>query len=488
MRTRLPLSARILFWFFLNFLLLAAVIVIIFNAQFHFDLNWLLTYSGRERVDALRDLVAGELNTSEPDDWGQVIDRYSAAYHVRLTLYDDQGDYLIGSLKELPDDLHSRFWPTPPPHPAITPAPAGVGSHQSQKPQGRRPSWRGRTLVRTTHPTHYWLFVALRLDNDMIGEPMHAVLIADDSSFHMGGLIVNLTPWLRLGLGAIAFSVLFWFPLLYGITRSIRKMTQATGRIAEGQFDVRVSLRRRDELGILAESINQMAARLDGLAKGQKRFLGDVAHELCSPLARLQMSLGIIEQRAGPEQLPYAKSAGEKAGQIASLVNTLLAFSKASFGPPVLHIQSVNIREAAEKAVKAETEDDGQIRIDISERLAVLTDPELLIRALVNLIRNAIRHAPGSETITISASAAGDTVVISVADNGPGVPDGELTKIFDAFHRLDVSRARETGGVGLGLTIVKTCVESCGGTVVARNRQPHGLEVLIHLPHGHLPC
>lgn len=486
MRARLPLSSKILFWFFLNFVLLAAVVVVLFNAQFHFDLNWLLDYGGREHVDRLRDLVAGELNTSDPDDWSKVLERYSDAYHLRLTLYDDQGKYLVGPLKELPADLHERFWPSPPPRPALTPAKSGTAvARPSPRPAGRRPWWRGRayrTLVRTTHPSHYWLFLTMRLDSDMIGGPMHAVLVADDSSFHMGGLIVDLTPWLRLGCGAVAFSVLFWFPLLHGITRSIRKMMHATGRIAEGQFDVRVSLRRRDELGALAESINQMAARLDGLVKGQKRFLGDVAHELCSPLARLQMALGIIEQHAGPEQLPYAKSAAEKAAQIASLVNTLLDFSKATFGPPALHLQSVDLREAAEKAVQSETAEPGQIHVDIPEGLAAFADPELLVRALANLVRNAVRYAPGSEAITLSASADGDTVAIRVADDGPGVPEEELAKIFDAFHRMDASRTRETGGAGLGLAIVKTCVESCGGTVVARNRQPHGLEVAIHFP------
>ncbi len=168
--------------------------------------------------------------------------------------------------------------------------------------------------------------------------PVRGTLVIDDPSFTIGGLIVNLGPWWKLGLGALAFTILFWFPLLWGITRTVGRMTQATQRIAEGRFDIRVGTRRRDELGVLADSINQMAARLDGFVKGQKRFLGDVAHELCSPLARLQMALGIIEQNSNEKQLTYAKTATEKAGQISTLVNALLDFSKASFEAQSVHL------------------------------------------------------------------------------------------------------------------------------------------------------
>ena len=116
------------------------------------------------------------------------------------------------------------------------------------------------------------------------------------------------------------------------------------------------------------------------------------------------------------------------------------------------------------------------------------------MRAFSNLIRNAVQHAGASGPITIRAtrnsaaanSDAGDEdekeqVTVIVADQGPGVPPEELSKIFDAFYRLDTSRARATGGTGLGLAIVKTCIESCCGTVSARNRQPSGLEVHVTL-------
>jgi two-component system sensor histidine kinase CpxA len=111
-----------------------------------------------------------------------------------------------------------------------------------------------------------------------------------------------------------------------------------------------------------------------------------------------------------------------------------------------------------------------------------MADSELLVRALSNLLRNAIRHGGSSGAISVTARREGEEVSIRITDRGPGVPEEELPKLFDAFYRLDRSRTRETGGVGLGLTIVKTCVESCQGSVVARNHPPHGLEVEIRLP------
>jgi two-component system sensor histidine kinase CpxA len=475
MHPRLPLSAKILCWFFLNVTLLATVFILLFNAQFHFDLNWLLSSTASARVDALRDLISDELSATDPEEWDRVMDRFSEAYHVRLTLLDEQGNHLIGPLKELPKEVRNRLSL---PHAPPLEAPGGTPA-KKQKPFRLRPL---RDLVRTAEPTHYWLLVTMRLDSPQAGGTMNAILVADNRSLSMGGLIVDVTPWLRLGLGAIAFSVLFWFPLLRGIAHSIRRITEATRQIAEGRFDVRVASSRRDELGALAEAINQMAGRLDGLVKGQKRFLGDVAHELCAPLARLQLTLGIIEQRADERQKNHIQSATEKAEQIASLVNELLTFSKASLGTSVLQLQQVGVRAVVDEVVRREMSENDEIHIDVPGGLFVLGDHDLLIRALANLLRNAIRHNARAGAITIHASRNGDTAAICVGDCGPGVPEEELSKIFDAFYRLDTARTRETGGIGLGLTIVRTCVESCGGSVTARNRIPAGLEVIIHLP------
>ena len=475
-RVRLPLYGKILVWFFLNLVIVAAVFALLFNAQFNFNLDWFFFTGARERMEAVRDLIVGELDSTAPDEWGAVLKRYGTAHHVRFGLFDDDANPLVGDTADLPEEVRTRivdrtFFP-----PSRTATPAPATPRPDQRRRWPRPPL--RALVRTTDPTQYWLLASARLDNMLAGDPMRVVLVARSPSLSAGGLIFNPKPWLALIAGVFVFSLLFWLPLVHGITRTIGRMMQATRQIADGRFDVRVALRRRDELGGLAESIDQMAARLDGLVTGQKRFLGDIAHELCSPLVRLQMALGILEQHATETQAPFVKSATEKAAQISALVAELLTFSKADIGASTAPLENVALTDIVAEAVRREATDTA-LDIAIPAHLRVTAAPELLVRALANLLRNALQHGAGP--ITLRAEARGDTVTLAVADTGPGVPEADLPRLFDAFYRVDPSRTRATGGTGLGLAIVKTCIESCAGTVTAGNRAPHGLEILLHL-------
>ncbi|MEO8354201.1 MAG: ATP-binding protein, partial [Chthoniobacteraceae bacterium] len=155
--------------------------------------------------------------------------------------------------------------------------------------------------------------------------------------------------------------------------------------------------------------------------------------------------------------------------------------SKASFGAANVKLSPVNLLTAVEEAVRREATDDVRVEIEVDPVLAAMGDFELLVRALANLIRNAVHHGGRENKVVISAATTGEEVTLRVADQGPGVPEEDLPKIFDAFYRVDPSRTRDTGGTGLGLAIVKTCMDSCCGSVSAINLQPHGLEVRITL-------
>jgi two-component system sensor histidine kinase CpxA len=279
-------------------------------------------------------------------------------------------------------------------------------------------------------------------------------------------------------------SVLFWLPLVRGITRYISQMTRATEAIAEGHFETRAQPERGDELGRLSQAIQRMAARLSGFVHGQKRFLGDIAHELCSPIARMQVALGILEERADAKQKTYVEDVKEEVQHMSSLVNELLAFSKAGLRQKEVELQSVQLEPLVRRVLNREAAGHEQIAIEIDGSIQVLAEPELLSRALANLIRNALRYAGDAGPITISAIRAEAHVAISITDQGPGVPGEALEQIFDPFFRLEASRSRDTGGIGLGLSIVKTCVEACQGSVTARNRPAGGLRVEIVLRAG----
>jgi two-component system sensor histidine kinase CpxA len=536
MNVRFPLSARILLWFLLNLVFLALVFCVFLGVQF--PLDSLLVGRAGDRIQSVANLLSVELNQSPRTQWDGILKQFGDAYHVQFLVFRNDGRQVAGETTKLPDIVATRLEQgrggppgqplpreaglEPRPDDNLGPPPQGApgpddnagpppGAEPPPGPDGRPPPREGRPdvqadttspapahgpgvrpggpppgapvrfMVHTRNPSLYWVGVRIRVVDRDRPRPAPLTMLAVSDSIRGGGLFLDLLPWIVVGFGCVLVSVLFWLPLVRGITHSISQITSATGQIADGRFDARVAVRRTDELGSLGHAINQMAARLAGFVTGQKRFLGDISHELCSPIARIQVALGILEQRADDTQKTYLADLREEVDLMSNLVNELLSFSKASLGPASIRLQPVALRETVEKAVHRENVAGADIRIEVDNSLRVLAEPELLLRCLANLVRNAIRYAGKAGPITISARREDTGIVLSVADNGPGVPEASLAQLFDPFYRTELSRTRETGGVGLGLAIVKTCVESCQGTVKCRNRQPTGLEVLITL-------
>jgi two-component system sensor histidine kinase CpxA len=484
MPRRFPLYAKIVLLFFLNLALLAVMLWIPFRAQFRTGPDWFLPRDASDRIDAVSDIVLDELSREPPAKWSETLLRFDSGYHnkVRFLAFDGRGQQMAGVAVDVPSEIRLRLSGPPGPHRRresdLGPSP---GEPLNEPPPGPPRDARPKFMSHTKDPSRYWVIVRTKFQapDERRPVPLNLVLVSD--TLGAGGLFFEVGPWINLGLAAVALSALLWFPLARGINRSIAQMTLATRRIAEGRFETRVAEGRRDELGDLGRAINQMAGRLAGLVAGQKRFLGDVAHELCSPLAKLRVSLGILDQRAGPAHTEYVARAEEEAARIAGLVNELLSFSKASLTAPAASLRPVQVRDAAENAVRREAPDATRIQLEIPADVVARADPELLTRALANLLRNAVCYAGEAGPITVTARRQQDTVLITVADCGPGVPASDLPRLFDPFYRVDASRDRATGGVGLGLAIVKTCVETCGGVVACRNREPSGLEVTIQL-------
>ncbi|MDB6139721.1 MAG: sensor histidine kinase, partial [Verrucomicrobiaceae bacterium] len=184
---------------------------------------------------------------------------------------------------------------------------------------------------------------------------------------------------------------------------------------------------------------------------------------------------GVMEQRVTPELHERLADVQDEVREMRELVNELLSFSKAGLRAPEAALGSVNIHDLVAEAV--DREGDGNVVSDVEPNLEVLADPRLLLRAIGNLVRNAVRYASHAGAIQVNARREAGGVRVIVADNGPGVPQEALPRLFDAFYRPDEARSRETGGAGLGLAIVKSCVEACGGTVSAHNREEGGFAV-----------
>ena len=238
---------------------------------------------------------------------------------------------------------------------------------------------------------------------------------------------------------------------------------------------------RADEIGRLARAINHMTSRLSAFVKGQKRFLGDVAHELGSPIARIQFGLGALEQRVEGKSRKRVTEVMEDVDHLSKLVNELLAFSRADLKSNTVRLEKIDLLPVAQAAVKRESTPAVTIITKIDPEIHVVASAELLTRALANLIRNAVKYAGDTGPIDVFAERRKDEVAIEVRDTGPGVSEDLLDRLFEPFFRPEASRDRDSGGVGLGLAIVKTCVATCKGTVSTANLQPNGFAVTITL-------
>lgn len=501
---RLTLGTKIFLGLLLNLLGIGVVFAVAVLLQLRFNPGWLLAGRAGERLQSVAEMIGTDLAVASPGEEAQVIERYREAYQLDFRLFDGGGLGIGSDPAMLPREVHRELLRPraggPPPGlragpegpPESDGAAAGGGRRSGNPGRGARAFEQSqlgrlggpgmarstpRLVLRAGQPPAYWIVIPL----PGRGRAPNHILIIRTPSLWSGGLLLDPRPWLLAGLAAMGFSVLFWVPFVHALTRDITRLTRQTAEIAAGRFDARLGLRRRDELGHLAASIDQMAERLANHVAGQKRFLGDAAHELCAPLARLQTAVAILETRAPTDNRDRLADVREDLDEMAGLVGELLAFSRANHGRTV-QLEPMELRPVIERAWNREGAGGVELKLEIPAETRVLGDALLLQRAFANLFRNAVRYAGNSGPIVVVGVRERAHWSVSVADSGPGVPAEALPRLFEPFYRPEPSRTRELGGAGLGLAIVKTCVDACEGTVTARNREPRGFEVQLRLP------
>lgn len=477
-RVRFPLFSKIMLWFFLNLILLAVVFLLIFGLSFRFE-PWSPLFGGSgNRIEAVSRIISSEIDEKSREERDEILRRYSEAYKVNFYLFDNKGQQIAGDVVSLPEKVLTDvsrpegFGPTERNSNANARGPGGL-------PPAGPPS---AVSIRSSDPTFYWLIIRTITFDQGQANPIRSRLIVRSDSYYGYGLFFDPRPWVAVAVIVLIVSILFWLPFVRSITKSIAQMTGAAKTIADENFSVRVDDRRTDELGTLGSSINDLAKRLSGFVTGQKRFLGDISHELNSPLARMQFALSILEDRARPEDQSHILDVKEEVELMSKLVHELLSYSKTGIQGAAVKLEPVDLNDLITRVVNRETTaENPAIKIDIPTGLTAQAQPELLARAVANIIRNSINYAGQDGEITVSADQDGKNVIISIRDNGPGVPKDKLEKIFDPLFRVQDDRSRATGGTGLGLAIVKTCIEACNGSVEAHNIEPQGLSVLIKL-------
>jgi signal transduction histidine kinase len=288
-----------------------------------------------------------------------------------------------------------------------------------------------------------------------------------------------LTPD-HLFIMGVAVLLCYW--LAFHLTTPVRALQKAVERFGRGDLTARAGSTRRDELGQLARTFDRMAGRIETLLAAERRLLLDISHELRSPLARLGVAVELA--RSGDNLDSALNRIQKESDRLNSLVGQLLQVTRAEGDPNSLRRNPIRLDELVQQLVDDSAIEAGSrgcsLHYEKHEPVIVEGDPELLRRAVENIIRNAIRYSP-REAVDVSLSRNNGKAVVDVRDRGPGVPEEALPRLFDPFYRVEDDRGRNSGGIGLGLSIARRAIELHKGSIRARNANP-GLEVELELP------
>lgn len=291
----------------------------------------------------------------------------------------------------------------------------------------------------------------------------------------------------RLAL-AIIISGLICALLARYLTRPITRLRAAAQKIAAGDLKARAGSGsvQLDEVGQLVKDFDYMAERLEVLIGAQQRLISDVSHELRSPLTRLKLALDLARSDSHTASLPALDRIEREAERLSGLVGMLLTLSRLEAGESLPETSMVHLPDLlAEIAADVEIEAQSRgcsIELERMQECWIEGNQELLRSAFENVVRNAIRYTEPATAVRISTACEGNEVRIVVQDHGPGVPESELTNLFKPFYRVDASRERRTGGVGLGLAIAERSIKLHNGKISAGNLKQGGFQIEISLP------
>ncbi|RMR62989.1 MULTISPECIES: sensor histidine kinase [Pseudomonas] len=344
--------------------------------------------------------------------------------------------------------------------------PRAAAFEARQQDDSRQLPWRRLTTEYTSDSTGITYLLIFRIPHPEIED------------WHRQSLM-----WPLSALG-IALVVLTLFSLLVtlSITRPLSRLRGAVhdlGQTSYQQHSLAQLANRRDEFGVLATDFNRMGARLQSLIGSQRQLLRDVSHELRSPLARLRIALALAERAEPAEREKLWPRLGRECDRLEALISEILALARldADFGSP----EPVELGSMLQR-LKNDTQLDDEpqnIRVQVQDNLQLQGWPDMLERAVDNLLRNALRFSPPGQPIDVQAVRVGNHVQLSVRDRGPGVAAEHLPQLGEPFYRAPGQTAP---GHGLGLAIAKRAAERHGGSLTLGNHPEGGFLATLEIP------
>ncbi len=289
----------------------------------------------------------------------------------------------------------------------------------------------------------------------------------------------------RYFLLSVGIAVVISFVLIYifsiKFTRPLKQIKNAAAKISNGEFEKRLDIKSKDEIGELAQTFNQMAVALQNLEEMRRGFIANVSHELRTPMTSIRGFVeGILDGTIPPEkQGHYLTIVRDETNRLNRLVNDLLDLARMESGEHKLNIMPVDINELIRKCV-INLESlfiDKKINVDADfeeESLLVSADADSIERVLYNLLHNAIKFTPENGNIGIKTRVQKNKVEVTVKDNGIGIDESEINMIWDRFYKSDKSRGKDRTGTGLGLAIIKNIINEHGQKIWVESKPGEG--------------
>ncbi len=292
---------------------------------------------------------------------------------------------------------------------------------------------------------------------------------------------------LMVGIAAIFITIAITLPLAYHLTKPIRRLSETTRKLMQGDYSVRIASNARDELGTLTNDINKLAQTLEENEIQRKLWVSDIAHELRTPLTSLVGDIEALQDGIRQPNEQTYQSLHEGVTRLRRLVDDLYDLSRADAGILSLITEPIDLFSLVEKEIQSlcNKATDAQLVFELQPdpgSSTILGDPQRLQQLVDNLLTNSIRYTDPGGTISVLVSSDGDRVILDVMDSLPGVPGESLTKLFNRLYRVDQSRNRALGGSGLGLAICKQIVDAHGGTITAQHGPDGGLWIQVIFP------
>lgn len=271
------------------------------------------------------------------------------------------------------------------------------------------------------------------------------------------------------------------------ISKPIVKLTKATERMAQGELDQQVQVKGKDEIARLSDSFNTMAIKLNQLDETRRAFVADASHELRSPLAAMKAlaeSLLHNDNTTKEQYREFIQDINTEIDRLTKLVNDLLLLARLDKGKEALNKELTDLDQLLEDLIRKMTPlaDKRKITLTYNTDGPILTniDPDQIYRAVWNLLDNSIKYTPKGGKTSLTLKKQPDNITISVADNGVGIKEKE--RIFERFSRADKARSRQTGGFGLGLSIVDRITKLHDGTITIESKENQGTTIQLEIP------